>query len=465
MSTTTAIQATSHWDTHLLKKYDMPGPRYTSYPTANVFDKNFDAGDYRALAAKTHANISPLSLYVHIPFCENICYYCACNKVVTRKRHLVRPFLDHLEQELELRGALHKKRRVTQLHFGGGTPTYLDPAELTELMHHIGTHFNLDNTEAREFSIEIDPRTISKSTVALLKGLNFNRISIGIQDFDPLVQRAVNRLQSYEMVKGLTHAIRRHNYRSLSFDLIYGLPMQSVASYADTMDKVIELQPDRIACYNYAHLPERFSSQRAIDRLQLPNGGEKLAMFQYIGERLLAAGYDYIGMDHFVRPDDELAIARKDGRLQRNFQGYSTCLAPDLIGLGPSAISQFNGSYSQNHKDLETYYQALDENDLPIANGCTMSQEDHLRRKVIMNLACQLRVDIPAIEQEFGIVFTSHFKKSLINLEPLSEDGLVIVGPDEILVTQAGRMLIRNICMAFDAHLTEQSQQRFSRTI
>lgn len=453
-------------DTHCLSKYDAQGPRYTSYPTANLFHQGIGQQHYLDLASNQCSSIAPLSLYVHIPFCKNICYYCGCNKIVTKKSNAGRQFLDMIAVELKARGALHGHRPVSQLHWGGGTPTFLDQGELTELMHLIAIHFNLDDGLNREYSIEIDPRTVDNSTIALLKGLGFNRISMGIQDFDPLVQEAINRKQSYDLVKHLTDSIRDHNFASLSFDLIYGLPNQSVTSFTNTLDKVIALNPDRISCYSYAHLPQRFTSQRSIDRLTLPSTDEKLAIFETIIARLIAAGYQYIGMDHFVKPDDELAQARKNQRLQRNFQGYSTSLASDLIGLGPSSISQFDGSYFQNEKNLDDYYDALNDLRLPISQGFAMSEEDRLRKFVIMSIACQLSVNFEEVNQKFDIDFQHHFASSIKRLQPFIEDGLAAINESAISVSEQGQLVLRNICMLFDEHLPiDPSKSSFSRTI
>ena len=460
--------ADSDWDINLIRSYDVAGPRYTSYPTANLFNESFSAQDYIDLAAGEKYNISPLSLYVHVPFCRNICYYCACNKIVTKKHPLVRQYLDAIAREMELRGALHHHRPVTQLHLGGGTPTYLKEAELTELMHHIASNFRLSTEGKREYSIEIDPRTVTESTIALLKGLGFNRISMGIQDFDPLVQRSVNRMQSPAMVAELVQHIRDHQFTSLSFDLIYGLPNQSVASFEHTIDRVIEMAPDRISLYNYAHLPQLFTNQRAIDRQTLPSADTKLAILEYVGRRLIDADYDYIGMDHFVRPGDELELARHNNKLQRNFQGYSTSLAADLIGLGPSSISQFRDSFSQNAKDLDQWAEPLGRGQLPIVRGLRVNAEDKLRKHVIMSLACQLKLDIPATEQTYGINFAEHFKASLDKMQSFKQDGLVEITPLSIIVTKRGRLLLRNICMSFDQYLGSDKLEnpgRFSRTI
>ncbi len=456
------------WDTALIRHYDIAGPRYTSYPTANLFNEAFSADDYLALAANTRSNIAPLSLYVHVPFCRDICYYCACNKMVTRNRSLVRQYLEALALEMELRGHLHRRRLVTQLHLGGGTPTYLKEAELTELMYHIATHFRLCETESREYSIEIDPRTVKDTTIALLKGLGFNRISMGIQDFNPLVQSSINRRQTPELVRGLVKNIRDHGFKSLSFDLIYGLPNQSVSSFKQTIDGVVEMSPDRIALYNYAHLPAMFTSQRAIDRQTLPSAETKLAILDYVGRRLLDAGYDYIGMDHFVRPGDELELARQNSKLQRNFQGYSTSLAPDLIGLGPSSISLFGDSLSQNAKVLQHWAEPLSRGKLPIDRGLHIGNEDKLRRHIIMALACQLKLDIARVEKNFSINFAEHFQSSLKRLSVFAKDGLVEITPGVITVTRRGRLLLRNICMCFDQYLDNPgkgTEGRFSRTI
>jgi oxygen-independent coproporphyrinogen-3 oxidase len=456
------------WDTALIRHYDIAGPRYTSYPTANLFNETFTSDDYLALAANQQSNIAPLSLYVHVPFCRDICYYCACNKIVTRNLSLVRQYLDALALEMQLRGKLHRRRLVTQLHLGGGTPTFLKEAEITELMYHLAIHFRLCRSESREYSIEIDPRTVKETTIALLKGLGFNRISMGIQDFDPLVQNSVNRRQSPDLVASLVKNIRDHGFKSLSFDLIYGLPNQSVSSFKYTIDSVLEMSPDRIALYNYAHLPTMFTSQRAIDLQTLPSAETKLAILDYVGRRLFDAGYNYIGMDHFVRPGDELELARHNNKLQRNFQGYSTSLASDLIGLGPSSISQLGNSLSQNAKDLQHWAEPLNRGKLPIVRGLHIGNEDKLRRHIIMTLACQLKLDIASVEERFSINFAEHFQSSLEHLRVFANDGLVEVTPDTITVTRRGRLLLRNICMCFDQHLANQGntpEGRFSRTI
>ncbi len=466
-----AVPPAHRVDMELAAKYACEGPRYTSYPTAPQFRQDFPIDQYLAWQAREgdHKR-APLSLYLHLPFCRDICYYCACNKIVTRKEGVTRLYLDHLQKEIVQQSQLvGEQRPITQMHWGGGTPTYLDNAEITELMHMLASHFRLVDKEYREYSIEIDPRTVETSTIALLKGVGFNRISLGIQDFDPLVQLAVNRIQPYEMVAPLVENIRSHNFRSLSFDLIYGLPNQDRYTIQETLRKVISLRPDRIACYNYAHLPERFSSQRAIDRLALPQPAEKLLLQQMISHRLQDAGYLYIGMDHYVLPEDELAIALQEGRLQRNFQGYSLHMADDLLGLGASAISQMGDFYLQNASDLEQYYALVDDDGRPVNRGCKVTSEDKLRRYIIMSLISALRLDFADCNLQFGIDFNNRFHDELAGLRAMQRDGLVEITAEEIVVTQRGRPFLRNICMPFDAYLNDhggdRAPPRFSATI
>ena len=455
----------------LAEKYACQGPRYTSYPTAPQFNPDFPQEQYHNWQQNDTSRASaPLSLYVHLPFCHDICHYCACNKIVTRKKHSARDYLRRLETEIQLQSELlGSARPVTQLHWGGGTPTYLDNAEITELMHFLATHFRLLDKSYREYSIEIDPRTVQGDTIALLKGLGFNRISLGIQDFDPLVQKAINRIQPLRQVESLVDSIRAHGFRSLSFDLIYGLPHQDRYTIEETLHKVITLRPDRIACYNYAHLPERFSSQRAIDRLSLPSPEEKLLLHQVISNTLQTAGYLHIGMDHYVLPEDELALAQQEGRLQRNFQGYSLHLADDLIGLGVSAISQIGDFYLQNEHDLDKYYAHIDAGQYPTTRGFKISNEDRLRRYVIMSLICELRLDIAECSQRFNIEFSRYFDKELQALRRMETDGLLTIDDHQIQISQLGRAFLRNICMLFDAYLkptqTDQQPSGFSATL
>ncbi len=455
----------------LAKKYACQGPRYTSYPTAPQFNADFPLDQYLAWQTSDgdHKR-APLSLYIHLPFCNDICYYCACNKIVTREKGVTRDYLDRLQLDIEMQAELvGRNRPITQMHWGGGTPTYLDEAEITELMHMLASNFRLLDKGYREYSIEIDPRTIDHSTVALLKGVGFNRISLGIQDFDPLVQKSINRIQPYSTVAPLVECIRSHGFRSLSFDLIYGLPHQDRHSMAETLRKVIRLRPDRIACYNYAHLPERFSSQRAIDRLTLPEPEEKLLLHEMIALTLQEAGYVHIGMDHFVLPDDELAIAQREGRLQRNFQGYSLHMADDILGLGVSAISQLGDFYLQNERDLQHYYALIDAGKRPTALGCKLDREDRLRRHIIMTLISQLKLDVSECNQRFGIDFFHDFASELAGLRGMVADGLLRISPAELEVTEKGRPFLRNICMPFDAYLPKNggngSKAGFSATV
>jgi oxygen-independent coproporphyrinogen-3 oxidase len=453
------------WDPALLRKYDVAGPRYTSYPTAVQFHEGFGARDYERYLLERPPTIAPLSLYVHIPFCRSICYYCACNKIVTRDEALATRYLDSLERELELIGRFFdRRRRITQLHWGGGTPTFFGNAELTRLMHSLAVHFSLNDAPEREYSIEVDPRSVSPATIALLKGLGFNRLSMGIQDFDPAVQAAINRVQPFSQIEPLVDAVREHRFKSLSFDLIYGLPLQSPASMETTLAQVLTLSPDRISCYSYAHLPELFKSQRSIDRLQVPGADTRLEILHTIIDTLTGAGYLYVGMDHFVKPEDELARALAEGTLQRNFQGYATQLAPELLGLGVSSISSLPDLYCQNLKTIDEYQARVDAGKLPVQRGLELNADDRLRREVIMQLICRMRLDTAGIAVRHGIVFEEYFARELQRLAELERDGLVRRSGSVFEVTDIGRLLVRNICMVFDAHL-DPSHQRFSRTI
>lgn len=458
-------------DMELAVKYACQGPRYTSYPTAPQFREDFSLDQYYAWQRKSGSHkTAPLSLYLHVPFCHDICYYCACNKIVTRDKGTARNYLQRLEKEIALQSELvGRKRPITQMHWGGGTPTYLDNAEITELMHILASHFSLLDKGYREYSIEIDPRTVEASAIALLKGVGFNRISLGIQDFDPLVQKAINRVQPFHEIAALVDSIRGHGFRSLSFDLIYGLPHQDRHSMDETLRKVIALRPDRIACYNYAHLPERFSSQRAIDRLTLPRPEEKLLLQQMISHTLQDAGYLHIGMDHYVLPTDELALAQQEGRLQRNFQGYSLHMADDLLGLGVSAISHIGDFYLQNERDLDSYYQMIDADKLPSTRGCKVTQDDKLRAHIIMGLISELKLDIGDCNQQFGIDFMVMFQEELDKLRAMEKDGLLHIDDQEITISHRGRPFLRNICMPFDAYLDnhqgDTEPPQFSATI
>jgi oxygen-independent coproporphyrinogen-3 oxidase len=454
------------WDTDLIRRYDLAGPRYTSYPTAVQFDGQVGTFDlFHALRDSRKAQ-RPLSLYVHLPFCANICYYCACNKVITKDRGRALPYLQRLEQEIQLIAChLDPAQKVEQLHFGGGTPTFLSHDELRQLMAQLRKHFNLLDDDSGDYGIEIDPREADWSTMGLLRELGFNRVSIGLQDLDPAVQRAVNRLQSLEETRAVIDAARTLQFRSINIDLIYGLPKQTPENFARTVDEVIALQPDRLSVFNYAHLPERFMPQRRINSNELPTPAQKLEMLQRTIEQLTAAGYRYIGMDHFALPDDELAIAQEESTLQRNFQGYTTHGHCDLIGLGVSAISQIGDLYCQNSNDLNQYQNALASTQLATNRGLLCNADDRVRRAVIQQLICRFNVEFAEIEQAFNIDFRGYFGKLWPQLQGMAADGLIELNNDRINVLPAGRLLVRSVCMVFDAYLEEQNRQRFSRVI
>lgn len=455
------------FDRALVEKYDRPGPRYTSYPTAPQFHAAFAEDEYRAAAARSNgaAAPKPLSAYVHIPFCESLCYYCACNKIITRNRERAAEYLDWLKHEIRLQGELFDDtRRMTQLHLGGGTPTYLSNDQLAELMSVLDDAFHFAAPEEREFSLEVDPRTVTPEQLYELRALGFNRLSFGVQDFDPEVQKAVNREQSEEQVVGLMEAARDAEYESISVDLIYGLPLQTVASFDATLDKILALRPGRIATYSYAHLPSLFKAQRMIRNEDMPPPERKLELLELIIRRLTAAGYVYIGMDHFALPDDELALARDNGTLQRNFQGYSTHADCDLIGLGVTAIGKIDDTYSQNVKETAQYQHRLESERLPVMRGYRLSDDDCLRRDVITTLMCHGRLDFAAVEAAHGIDFTTYFADALEALGEMQADGLVNVSPHRLDVLPAGQLMMRNLAMAFDAYLKPE-EGRYSRTV
>jgi len=452
----------------LVEKYDRPGPRYTSYPTAPQFHTAFAADHYKQAAECSNQQVDakPLSIYIHIPFCQSLCYYCACNKIITQKTSRAVEYLEYLKQEIHLQASLFdKKRTVTQLHLGGGTPTYLTQEQLTDLMDTLHSAFNLDDTEQRQFSLEIDPRTITPEQLQLLHDLGFNRVSFGVQDFDPKVQAAVNRIQSDEQVEVLMTAARKADYRSISVDLIYGLPLQTVESFNTTLDKIIALRPDRIAAYSYAHLPKLVRAQRLIRPEDMPPPERKLELLELTIRRLCSAGYVYIGMDHFALPEDELAQARINDTLQRNFQGYSTHADCDLIGLGVSSIGKVGDTYSQNVKELSQYYAYLNKGELPLHRGYQLNADDRLRRDVISTLMCHNRIDIATIEQQHGIVFNQYFADALTALQEHVEDGLVTISDQTIVLLDKGNLMMRSVAMAFDAYLGVKQRGEFSRTV
>jgi oxygen-independent coproporphyrinogen-3 oxidase len=450
----------------LLRKYDVPGPRYTSYPTADRFVEAFGAGDYeRALAQRAGEAARPLSLNVHIPFCESLCYYCACNKIITRHHERAAPYLEYLAKEVALHARiLGTGQPVSQLHLGGGTPTFLSDDELRQLMALLRRNFAI--APGAECSIEIDPRTIDGDRLRVLAQLGFNRLSFGVQDFDPAVQKAVHRVQPYEQVEALMREARAIGFESINVDLIYGLPKQTAESFARTLAQVRQLRPDRIALYGYAHLPERFKPQRRIVAVELPGAAAKIDLLSQALDSFLGAGYDYIGMDHFALPNDSLAVARRQGRLHRNFQGYSTYADCDLIGLGVSAIGKVGATYSQNAKALDEYTAALQRGCLPVVRGLALTRDDLIRRSVVMALMCQGRVDIESIEQAHLIRVQDYFAEELEALVALEANGLVTVGTDAISVTALGWYFVRRVAMVFDRHLrADQARSRFSRVI
>lgn len=457
------------FDAQILRKMNQLGPRYTSYPTADRFHAQFGIGEYvnAVIERSEMGGRRPLSLYIHIPFCDTICYYCACNKVVTKNRSKLAIYLEYLKREISAQAHLFAgMNHIEQLHFGGGTPTYLSDAQMDELMAFLKQHFQFADDSSGEYSIEVDPRTVTPERVASLRRQGFNRLSLGVQDFDPAVQKAVNRIQPKEETLAIIDAARKAGFRSVSIDLIYGLPLQSVASMTQTLDQVIAASPDRIAIYNYAHLPHIFKPQRRIAEADLPSADVKIEMLNLCIGKLTKAGYVYIGMDHFAKPEDDLAIAQKQGRLHRNFQGYSTYADADLIACGVSAISNVGATYSQNDKTLDGYYEGIDKHKLPIARGIELNADDLLRRFIVQKLMCDFELSISALEMAHPIVFNDYFAQELPKLAALQEDGLLEIDADKIVVTEPGRLLIRNICMVFDRYLQQgATQQRYSKTI
>lgn len=454
------------WDSTLLERYDLTGPRYTSYPTAPQFRDQFSEGERRAAIERSNGSRSPLSLYFHIPFCESLCFYCGCNKVVTKHRERSQPYLERMEREMAMQARLFDaSREVRQLHWGGGTPTFISDEEMTWLMKATRRHFRLLDDDRGEYSIEIHPGWVSDSTMAHLRTLGFNRVSMGIQDFDPRVQKAVNRYNSVEEVSTLVAALRAQEYASISMDLIYGLPLQTPASVRTTLAQVIALSPDRLSLFNYAHMPHLFKSQRLIKDADLPSPEQKLEILQMATERLQEAGYVYVGMDHFAKPGDSLVVAQQEGKLQRNFQGYSTHGECDLLSFGVSAISAFGGVYVQNTKSVSDYQQRIDSDRLPFVRGFTLSFDDHLRQYVINQLICHFSLEFAEVERRFGITVSDYFAEELAELEPMASDGLLQLDGQGIRVHNAGRLLIRRICMAFDAYLRASTQIRYSRII
>jgi oxygen-independent coproporphyrinogen-3 oxidase len=447
-------------DPVLIRKYDVSGPRYTSYPTADRFVEAFGEGSFRHwLGQRNIGGISqPLSVYVHLPFCDTLCYYCGCNKVVTRDHGRSAKYIKYLGKELVLLGEhLGANRRISQLHWGGGTPTFLLQEEMAALMRMLDERFDRDPDA--ELSIEVDPRKVGPGGIAFLGALGFNRLSVGVQDFDSQVQQAVHRVQSEEETQRVVDEARSAGFRSVNLDLIYGLPKQTLDSFNATLDKVIDIAPERIALYSYAHLPSLFKPQRRIAEADLPSAEAKLQILTLAIGRLTRAGYLYIGMDHFAKPGDELAVAQQQGRLQRNFQGYSTHPASDMLGFGVSAIGRVGPIYYQNAKRLDDYYDALDAGRLPVWRGLELTPDDLVRRAVIQALICHFRLSIESIEIAYLIEFRRYFATELEDLERLAEDGLIEIQPDCIVVTPRGRLLVRAVCMVFDRYLRATRQR------
>jgi oxygen-independent coproporphyrinogen-3 oxidase len=460
------------FDPDLLRRYDQPGPRYTSYPTAPAFTADFGSTQLRAHALRTNEEPipKPLSIYVHVPYCFNPCFYCGCNRIITRDRSRAAPYLLRLARETELiAGWFDRDREVVQVHLGGGTPNFLSAVQIFELMESLRSHFRLSTRADRDFSIELDPRYLALGDIASYAACGFTRASFGVQDFDPLVQRAVNREQTVEQTLAAITACRDSGFRSVNVDLIYGLPRQSGAGFARTLDIVTAARPERIAIYGYAHMPQLFKAQTQIEASELPSAAQKLALLQLAIERLGAAGYRHIGMDHFALPEDDLAVAQESGTLHRNFMGYTTHADCDLIGLGVSAISHIGDSFSQNPRDLPAWEIAVDGGQTPVWRGLALSLDDRIRGDVIQQLMCNGVIDTEAVERRYDIEFREYFRDALARLEPLIQDGLATREPRRIAATSRGRLLLRIIAMCFDNYLDKSgaaaARPRYSRVI
>ena len=457
------------FDPELIKRYDVAGPRYTSYPTAVQFHEGFDHVAYKRFVAASNSELipRPLSVYMHLPFCNSLCYYCGCTKKITRHPEHGVAYLKALHREIEMQGALFDRdREVIQLHLGGGTPTFFDDTQLTALIRHLGRHFSLTESDDREYSIELDPRTVDPKRLGVLQALGFNRISLGVQDFDPEVQKAVNRIQGTKETLDLITGAHDMGFESVSVDLIYGLPLQTPEKFNKTLDQVISARPDRLAVYNYAHLPHLFRAQRMIKEEYIPTPETKLELMKLTIEKLTTSGYVYIGMDHFALPDDELTLAQNNGQLQRNFQGYSTNSNCDLIGLGASSIGKIGDCYAQNLKTIPAWQSAVMAGDLPIWRGVSLGTEDRLRRCIIGSIMCHGSLRFSDYEHRFGIDFNEHFATEMALIQQQANDGLLELTESGFTVTPAGRLLLRNIAMAFDEYLVKKEQtQKFSRVI
>ena len=459
------------FDADLLRRYDRPGPRYTSYPTAPQFEAGFGEAQLREAAAESNGDPIPrrLSLYVHVPFCTSPCFYCGCNRIITRDATRAEAYLARLYREVAMTAALFDRdREVIQLHFGGGTPNFLSPGQLGDVVDTLQHHFRFSSAADRDISIELDPRHVTPAQIGELAAIGFNRASLGIQDFDPEVQQAVNRIQPVEDTLAVIDATRRYGMRSVNVDLIYGLPRQTPEGFARTLDIVAAARPDRLAVYGYAHIPERFPAQRRILADALPSPAGKLALLQLAIEKLTGAGYRYIGMDHFALPTDDLALAQERGGLHRNFMGYTTHADTDLVGLGVSAISHIGDTFSQNPRELTAWQAALDEGRLPVARGMRLDPDDVIRADLIQQLMCHGEIAVPAFERRHHLRFHEYFAADLARLRPLLEDGLARWDGDRLRVTSRGRLLLRNMAMCFDRYLHQDDPTdtpRFSRAI
>ncbi|WP_238984459.1 oxygen-independent coproporphyrinogen III oxidase [Billgrantia kenyensis] len=454
------------WDATLLRRYDTHGPRYSSYPTVPSFSEDFGEMEYQAALARSNADGRPLSLYVHLPFCRKSCHYCACTKVTTKSSKVVEPYVSRLDREMVLVSRqLDTRREVAQLHWGGGTPTFLSLDQMSDLIDRMHARFGLSSARDRDYAIEIDPREADVFTLRHLQALGFNRLSLGVQDLDPKVQRAVNRVQPRILTEALIDEADRLGFRSLNLDLIYGLPFQTRDSFAATLEQVIAMAPARLSIFNYAHMPERFTPQRQIREEDLPSAEEKLAILRTTIAMLTEAGYVHIGMDHFARPTDSLAIAQREGTLQRNFQGYSSHAQCDLVGLGVSAISCIDDVYAQNHTSLDAYEGALDAGHLPTARGIRLTFDDRVRQHAIERLMCDMELDLDELSETFGIDAPRYLAEALERLETLQRDDLVILEGKRVIATPLGRLLIRHLAMAFDARLPLHPDSQFSRIV
>jgi len=454
------------FDSELIGRYDINGPRYTSYPTAVQFRPNFTAEHYRHAAAVSNTEGGPLSIYIHVPFCTSPCFYCGCSRIITRDHSRAATYLNYLYKEIELQAPLFDGMRdVHQLHFGGGTPTFFNIEQFQGLMNKLDEHFNLVRDGSHEYSIEIDPRTLTPDMIPQLAVLGFNRISLGVQDFDRDVQVAVNRVQSVEQTLDAIRLAREHGFKSTNVDLIYGLTKQTPEKFARTLDLIIETQPERIALYGYAHMPHLFKAQRRIHEADLPDATTRLALLQLSVNRLTNAGYVYIGMDHFARSDDELVHAQRNGTLHRNFQGYSTRADCDLIALGVSSISKVGNVYSQNVKSLIEYYALLDKSSLPVQRGVVLDRDDEIRRTVIQEIMCQGHLNLTQLSIKLHIDFHWYFLHEMLELQTLKRDGLIELDDESMQVTPKGRLLLRHIAMVFDAYLKHASNQQFSKAV